>query len=389
MVGASNAYGVTGAAYGAAFGTSALLNTSCLDYNGPNAIEQASAHLSAGDVITTEVEYPEFADPGSNCVAGSNCSSCTGYMPMEWSSGEFDAIKAATALGRIVVEPAGNGSMDLDSSYYNNSFQRPWRDSGAIMVGAGNPVGDPKYSPWHGALCWSDYGSRVDVQGWGEDVTTLGYGIRFYPRQECGFTVYDNCNNNGTDPNQWYAACFNGTSSATPIVASAVADIQGIRKAESVPVLTPLQMRNLLNATGTREPVEPTNGTFHNIGPLPNLQAALNPTSRPAPIGSVVAARQSSNITSTFAIGADGAIYWRWVSGTGSWQGPTAITNPGVAPSDGALLAVKQASNMLDLYFVGYDGDLYVVYEMNDGSWSAPKPLTGTAFAPPGARLTA
>lgn len=105
--------------------------------------------------------------------------------------------------------------------------------------------------------------ARVDEQGWGENVTTTGYGDMFNP---------DN------DVRRYYTRSFNGTSSATPIVASTVLAIQGVRQACGLPPLRPLEMRNLLARTGTRQGEPLTT----NIGPLPNLAAALR-ASVPAP----------------------------------------------------------------------------------------------------------
>jgi len=150
----------------------------------------------------------------------------------------------------IVVEAAGNGSMNLDSPIYGGLFNRNVRDSGAILVGAGtagNRVPE----------CWSNYGSRVDVQGWGDSVTTLGYG---------DFAMLG-----GSDDRQWYTANFSGTSSASPIVTGAAASIQGMRKARGMANLDSCQMRRLLSQTGTAQA-----SSSRNIGPLPNLRTAFD-----------------------------------------------------------------------------------------------------------------
>ena len=69
---------------------------------------------------------------------------------MEYWQANFDAIKTATANGKIVVEAAGNGSMNLDNSIYKNLFNRSYRDSGAILVGAGTS------STPHSPMCWTE-----------------------------------------------------------------------------------------------------------------------------------------------------------------------------------------------------------------------------------------
>ena len=94
------------------------------------------------------------------------------------------------------------------------------------------------------------------MQGWGENVTTTGYGDAYNPTN---------------DVRRYYTKSFNGTSSATPIVAGAVLVIQGVRKACGLPPATSLEMRDLLVRTGTRQ----GSPRSKHIGPLPNVQAAL------------------------------------------------------------------------------------------------------------------
>jgi hypothetical protein len=53
------------------------------------------------------------------------------------------AIRAATGRGIHVIEAAGNGGMDLDDARYGRRFDRTFRDSGAIVVGASDSNRDP------------------------------------------------------------------------------------------------------------------------------------------------------------------------------------------------------------------------------------------------------
>ena len=94
------------------------------------------------------------------------------------------------------IEAAGNGRVDLDDDRCQQRFDRNIRDSGAIIVGAG-------HAETRERLSFSSYGQRVDLQGWGHRVTTTGYGGLFDP----------------SDIRQRYTSSFNGTSSASPIVA--------------------------------------------------------------------------------------------------------------------------------------------------------------------------
>jgi hypothetical protein len=183
---------------------------------------------------------------------------------MEYYQHSFDAIRRAVARGIVVVETGGNGSQNLDASYYDHRFDPTFRYSGALLVGASNGSGNNERA------CFSNYGRRLDVYGWGGGVATLGYGR--------------DPSNNPTAPwftgvfSRYYTALFNGTSSASPIVAGAVASIQGSRRAAAFEPLSPVEMRMLLITTGTAQ--GPTTAS-QNIGRMPDLRGALTSTLRP------------------------------------------------------------------------------------------------------------
>src|SRR5262249_52159197 len=150
-------YGVTGIANGASFGVQSVA-----DDNVADAINTAAAQLSAGDIINIEFQ---FFGPSSGTTCPCNCPPYE-MVPGGWENAEFDAIQSATSASVIVTEPAGNGGMDLDDARYKSAFDRTKRFSGAIMVGAGTASnGAPE--------CFTNYGSRVDLHGWGDGVTTL------------------------------------------------------------------------------------------------------------------------------------------------------------------------------------------------------------------------
>ena len=88
-----------------------------------DAIARAARKLRPGDVLLIELQ-----------TAGPQ-----GYLPMEWYRDVFDAIRAATKRGVVIIEAAGNGYVNLDDRIYKGVFDRNKRDSGAIMVGAGAP----------------------------------------------------------------------------------------------------------------------------------------------------------------------------------------------------------------------------------------------------------
>jgi subtilisin family serine protease len=172
---------------------------------------------------------------------------------MEVRQDVFDAVRNAVLAGRHVIAAAGNGSQDLDAPVHQRLFDRTFRDSGSILVGATD-----------GALLvragFSNYGSIVDANGWGYRVYTTGYGDLFQP---------------GGDKRQSYTSAFSGTSSATPIVTGAAIALLGALREQKGRSLTSLELRNLLRAHGTDVP----NG---RIGRRPDLKLLLAAEGLPA-----------------------------------------------------------------------------------------------------------
>jgi subtilisin-like proprotein convertase family protein len=240
MGGADNGYGVTGAVPDATFGM-VTQDPVGLSNSVSRAISCATPLMGPGDVMLLETQ----------------ADGPLGLLPSEWVQDVFDAVSIATAAGITVVAAAGNGSADLDDPAHGGLFNRAFRDSGAIIVGAGAPPGTGQ--PDRSRLSFSTYGSRVDVQGWGGSVTTAGYGGLF---------------DGGGDPDQYYTSTFSGTSSASPIVASAAAALQGIRMAAGAPPLDPILVRQILTDSGSPQQGGPFGAG--NIGPRPNLGAAID-----------------------------------------------------------------------------------------------------------------
>jgi subtilisin family serine protease len=218
-------------------------------FNTAAAITNAAATLSAGDVIIIELQA---TGPNGN------------YVAMQYWADIFSAIVAATAKGITVVEAAGNGNEDFELPVFAGTGLQ--KDSGAIVVGAGIPptnhfdndnayasIGVPRSRIW-----FSNHGRIVNVQGWGWHVTTLGYGDA-----------------QGGGQSRWYTLRFSGTSSASPIVTGAVACLQGRSKAKNGTPLAPSQVRQILMATGTSQVAGPGVPVTQQIGPLPNLPAAM------------------------------------------------------------------------------------------------------------------
>ncbi|MBS2011709.1 MAG: S8 family serine peptidase [Deltaproteobacteria bacterium] len=219
-----------------------VFTSSVNDVSAATAIDLAQAQLRPGDVLL--VELHAIGPRGR-------------FMPMELWDDVFQVIQIATARGVIVVEAAGNGAEDLDHEAYRGKLDRTKRDSGAIMVGAGAPA-LPGWTD-RSRLDFSNYGSRVDVQGWGRMVATLDYG----DLQGCDAT------------GRKYTNEFGGTSSASPIVAGAAILVESIVKTDKGCPYTPAELRSLLVATGSPQTSGPHGPATQHIGPRPDLARAL------------------------------------------------------------------------------------------------------------------
>ena len=209
----------------------------------------ASGSLSTGDVVLIEYQFNN--------------------QPAETDPVVWIAIDLATALGMIVVEPAGNGNGDLDAvPELNRSYPATFKDSRAIIVGgchsALNPTGVghdrwvyPNPPPPPFPTPGSNWGSRVDCYAYAENVVTAGETPN--PLALLG----------GTGPNDSYRSDFGGTSAAAAIVAGAALVVQGMHKAVKRAPLDPVDMRTALSTWGT--PQGPGTAA-QNIGVMPNLK---------------------------------------------------------------------------------------------------------------------
>ncbi len=209
-------------------------------YSTTDAIIDAAAVMSFGDVLLLEAQTTQF-----------------GYVqvPVELEPAAFDVIRLATALGVVVVEAGGNGGVDLDAvqdslgRFVLNRTHADFQDSGAIIVGAADSTAP------HGRLGFSCFGSRIDCYGWGQSVNTTATDLA------------------GTD-NTDYTTTFNGTSSASPIVAGAALAVQGVAEANLGYRFAPRQLRVILSdpAHNTASETPATD----MIGVMPDLRQILD-----------------------------------------------------------------------------------------------------------------
>lgn len=233
--------GTTGMAYGADFKMVPEV-TVTNGYNRADSVLRAVANGKPGDVIL--MEQQDNVCPDAMGVSA-------GFGPAEWRQEVFDAVEQAVAQGFVVVSAAGNGAVDLDDGDCGDNFDRAVRDSGAIIVGAGNDTSFTKRAT-------SSFGSRVDLHAWGTNVRSLGYGAAYTDPTD------------PTNPNFWYSN-FSGTSSASAQVAGAVAQLQGIIIDKYGVPFNSFQMRDLLVRTG--DPQDPAEAATP-IGPRINLASA-------------------------------------------------------------------------------------------------------------------
>jgi hypothetical protein len=212
--GLDNGFGVTGGVPAATIRTVSPFPSQF--YDPAAAIVAAAARLRRGDVLLLE---QQAAGPTGG----------TAYVPLEWIPSVYDAVRAATSAGIVVVEAAGNGAVDLDGPALGGRFDPAVRHSGALIVGAGSAA--------RTRLWFSSYGARLDVQGWGQGVATTGYGGLY-----------------GTSKGNWYTGTFGGTSSASAIVAATVAGLQGYVQAVTGGRSTPRPWRRCSARPGVRRP---------------------------------------------------------------------------------------------------------------------------------------
>lgn len=232
LVGEHNGLGVKGIVYDSDILLSSHLGSSS---NVPTAIANGAAAIGLGDTLVLEVQ----------CFDGTHPTP----FPCELFDSVFATVQTATANGTHVVAAAGNGNNNLDSPVYSSLFDKSFRDSGSILVGASNGSSLDKAS-------FSNYGSRLDAHGWGFNVTSCGYGDLFADGVPSWLREY--------------TASFSGTSSATPIVTGAAVMLNGIHRYAFGSDMDPLDLRDLITQTGTPQ------GSGGAIGPRPDVREAIH-----------------------------------------------------------------------------------------------------------------
>lgn len=273
-----NGFGIAGICPEAKLNTISIFGNSngepAPDWSYAASIRLAADMLNPGDVLLIELHQPgparQFEERDDQF----------GYIPVEWWPCNLAAIQYAISRGIIVVEAGGNGEQNLDDKIYDenpqppygpfpdswtNPFRRDPIDSGAILVGAGAPpdgIHGSAFGTDRSRLTFSNFGSNIDTQGWGEEVTTSGGNNNLTPDAE---------------EDRQYTRGFRGTSSASAMVAGVLACLQGILRANNR-ALSPARARQFLrdDALGSPQQFGLFMSRGERIGPRPDLRKLID-----------------------------------------------------------------------------------------------------------------
>lgn len=208
------------------------------------AIARAARHVGRGGIVLVEVGE----------VIPARAHEDTAHVPLEHDPKVRAVIMAATALGVLVVEVAGNGSVNLDTDprYPDLRPSPAGLDSGALLVAASESDTTPEgpTNVWR-AASFTTGGARVNC---------------FAPGVEVLAPI--------TGTPEGYATDFEGTSAASAIIAGVAAAVQGVAIASdrSRPLpSTELHARLADPQFGAGAPAtSPTNPQL--IGVMPDLE---------------------------------------------------------------------------------------------------------------------
>lgn len=170
--------------------------------------------------------------------------------PVEMEALWPQMIATAVGLGICVVEPAGNGRVDLDQftppPNTPNPFDRSDLDSGAIIVAA--CVG-PSSSPVLAPASFTSVGRRIDCFAQGADIVTLSAAGNPVNRR------------------------FGGTSGASAIVAAVACSVSAMHTARFGAPIAPGDLRDLLSDPLVNSQSHDPNGD--RIGVMPDLGSII------------------------------------------------------------------------------------------------------------------
>ena len=182
------------------------------------------------------------------------------YRPCEFEPAIWDAIRVACSNGITVIEPAGNGGINLATAVGGAApgFHGWPNDSNALMVGAAIPRTRVRWLK-------SAYGPRVDCFGWSGKVVASACDD-LAPVQDPPAPEPTPRDNTG------YYDDFSGTSAASAMIAGAAIVVQQFAKTNLGGQLPPRLLRALLSSPSLG--VEAVFGHRPGqVGVMPSLRA--------------------------------------------------------------------------------------------------------------------
>jgi hypothetical protein len=223
-----------------------------------DAINDVVKELQEGDVLLLEIGE--------------------GDRPVEVNTLSWVAIAQAADNGVIVIEPAGNGTWDLEALARDKKNAPAWEwhgdastqipDSGAIIV-SGCTSGQEHHRKGN-----CNHGDRVDCYAYGENVVAAGdVALSAVPL------------NNTNNENAWYRTDFDGTSSASAIIAGVVLRMQALARQTLNRSLNAFEIRALLRSPKMGTPITADGKSWYmpDLAKLPNVLEEFAHQTKPAP----------------------------------------------------------------------------------------------------------
>lgn len=343
LVGADNGLGSIGIVPGARFDLVSVRRADG-EQHSAQSIAVAASKLTHGDIVLIEGALSFYDLP--NPEAGQP------DILVEFSPPVQLQIKLATGRGITVIEPAGNGGIDLDAFPFFAHIQPGSPSfSGAIVVGSAQDR-DPPRGEWTRV---STYGRRVDCFGAGSHIEAPMAG----------------------DTNLYQV--FGGTSGASAIVAGVCASLQGMTKAAGRDVLAPADLRRwMMSAIHGVLPQDPLNAKVGTMPDLRRISRALG-LARILPVG---AAAIGGDALLIVHLDADNRIVRRHFTFFTGWgqpvPTPTADGSASVhdiyplTPAQPSILSMNEAGPVprlvYDAFFSGGRGIHHMWWDSNNGA---------------------
>jgi subtilase family protein len=371
LVGADNGAGTIGIVPDAtltlfqdqgAFAADSLAGALALQAIGTAArIAAATTAVGPGGVLLLEEAQNFFARP--NRPDGS--PDLRPDILSEFQPAVQTAIRLAGAAGVTVIEPAGNGGVDLDAFPFL-AHTRPGSPtfSGAVVVGAGEFVpGGPGIDDSWKRASFSSFGSRVDCFAAGSSIRAPSNAA----------------------PDAYLA--FSGTSGASAIVAGVAAALQSMVVAATQRTLSPADVRRLLSDPDLATTIPA--GADGGIGAMPDLRKLADSQgfARVLPVGAATVADDAMVLVHLDE--GDHLVRRHWTFFTG-WGTPLPLPAPAdgleLTPGQPAVTSTEEHAPLdrlvQDAFVMGPLGIHHLFWDSNDEIGDLLQPLKPASVAP-------